>query len=442
MNAAKTSQDLIALYRRHVEIATRRAASALEKTGFDAVVLHAGRIQHRSPFDDMDWPFVPVPMFTYYTPLRWPDSAVVVTKTGAVLWAVEASGFWERPAAPDWSLIRAGLQTNVVPGLDRVKGSLPQGKIAFIGHERAAAADLGIAADDVNPGPLVEALEDARVEKTPYEIEVMAAASRRAARGHRAAAEAFMANERSELRIHLAYLRASDQDDAETPYKGIVALGEDAAVLHHNIYVDRPRAGSLLIDAGARYNGYASDITRTYVDDRAGDAEAFRALVEGLDRLQQATIEDITIGLNYESLHDGCHLKLGALMAETGLVTCSAEAAAEQGITRAFFPHGLGHSLGVQVHDVSCRKREPKPENPFLRHTAAITAGQVFTIEPGLYFIDALLADLKAKPAGDSVRWSAVETLQPFGGIRIEDNVYVRPEGGTRNLTREAFAAA
>ena len=429
------------LYRQHVETITARAQSALEQHGFEAVVIHAGRVQRKSPFDDAEWPFTVVPMFAYWTPLGWPDSAVVVDKSGAKLWAVEPTGFWERPSTPDWALIHAGLSAETVTSLDPIKRALPAGRVAFVGHEPEAAEALGLSPAQVNPSTLVEALEDGRVEKTPYEVEVMAAASQRGARGHRAAAAAFAAGVRSELQIHLAFLKASHQDDAEAPYKGIVALGEAAAVLHHHSYDDRPAARSLLVDAGATFNGYPCDITRTYVADGNGASAAFASLIEGMDQLQRSTIDDITVGMNYEDLHDACHRRLGQLMAEQGLVTCTAEAAAAEGITRAFFPHGLGHSLGVQVHDVSCRKREPKPENPFLRHTAAITAGQVFTIEPGIYFIDALLQDLKAKPAAAHVRWDNVEALAPFGGIRIEDDVYIRTNGGVRNLTREAFAA-
>ncbi len=436
-----TAADPQTLYKAHVETITGRTASALEATGYDAVVVHAGRIQRKSPFDDAEWPFSPVPMFSHWCPLVWPDSAVVITRSEATLWAVQATGFWERPATPDWALIRSGLNTEIVDELEAVAKRLPEGRVGFVGHEVDAAADLGIDPDAVNPSALVAALEDARVEKTAYEVESIAEANRRGALGHRAAEAAFLAGERSELQIHLAFLRATRQDDADAPYKGIVALGEAAATLHHNTYGDRPQAGSLLIDAGARCRGYPSDITRTFAVPAEGAAD-FRALIESMDDLQRHVVDDIEIGMNYEALHDGCHARLGRLMADHGLVTCSAEAAAAEGITRAFFPHGLGHALGVQVHDVACRKREPKAENPFLRHTAEITAGQVFTIEPGLYFIDALLSDLKDKPAGANVKWSTVERLAPFGGIRIEDDVVVRAEARVRNLTREAFSVA
>jgi Xaa-Pro dipeptidase len=107
-------------------------------------------------------------------------------------------------------------------------------------------------------------------------------------------------------------------------------------------------------------------------------------------------------------------------------------------VTRAFFPHGLGHSLGLQTHDVGCGLRPPRGDNPFLRNTSDVAVGQVFTIEPGVYFIEALLGPLRTSVAAGLVDWSLVEALAPLGGVRIEDDLHV--VGGApaaRNLTRE-----
>jgi len=135
-------------------------------------------------------------------------------------------------------------------------------------------------------------------------------------------------------------------------------------------------------------------------------------------------------------------------MRDLGFITCSPEAAVANGISSTFFPHGLGHLIGLQVHDVAGFARGesgatiPKPEgHPYLRLTRTLQPGVVTTIEPGLYFIDMLLAELKAKPAAKDIVWSKVDAFRKYGGIRIEDDVACT-DGEPVNLTREAFAAA
>src|SRR5262249_32960909 len=131
---------------------------------------------------------------------------------------------------------------------------------------------------------------------------------------------------------------------------------------------------------------------------------------------------------------------LAVQLREMGLVRGSVEEVVERGITRALFPHGLGHSLGITVHDAGMKPRPPRPDNKFLRNTSTIEVGQVFTIEPGVYIIDALLKPLQGDARRELVDWSMIADLRMFGGIRIEDNVQVEA-AGIRNLTREAFSA-
>lgn len=434
--------DLAALYARHVAHLTDGYHRALDATGYDAVVVHAGRLTLKSPFDDLEWPFRPVPAFEHWAEVRWPDSAVVVRKGEApALLALRSTSFWERPAEPDFDTIRRGLEVVEIQDFAKVQDHLPKGgKIGFVSHHPEAAEALGLTAEAFVPRDLMDALEDLRVHKTDYEIACLAEANRVAARGHVAIRDAFLAGLRSELDLHLSYLLATEQDDADTPYKSIVALGRNGAVLHHNVYGTDEAAGSLLVDAGARHRNLNADITRTTAGEDES-ADRFRDLVDRMDDLQQALVAAVRPGLPYEDLHDLAHEKLGQLLVDAKLATVSAEAAVETGLTRVLFPHGLGHSLGVQVHDVACRRRDPKPTNPFLRMTRTLAEGMVFTIEPGLYFIDHLLQEAKAGAHADALDWAAVEALAPFGGIRIEDDVHVTAEGTVRNFSREAFAA-
>ena len=121
-----------------------------------------------------------------------------------------------------------------------------------------------------------------------------------------------------------------------------------------------------------------------------------------------------------------------------GSEMCIRDRAVAEGVTRAFCPHGLGHSLGLQVHDVAGLRHPdgspaPAPEHhPALRLTRTLRPGMVVTIEPGLYFIDMLLAPLRNTKL--PINWALVDQLSPCGGIRIEDNVVVT-ESGFSNVT-------
>lgn len=426
-------------YRAHVQERVQAIQAILVEEGYDRLVLYSGDVVLRSRFDDMDWPFQPLAMFRWLAPLPWPESVLVLpARAEPVLFAVRSDSFWERPVDPPWELLQAGLQVEIVPSPSDVKAMGWHGRSAFIGDQTPDT--LVSPSTTVNPASILSRLDDLRTRKTPYEIECLARASRRAVKGHRAAEAAFRAGQTSELAVHLAYLMATEQDDAQTPYKNIVAMGRNGATLHHVDYQHPEHAPSMLIDAGAAWAGYAADITRTYVKNDGAASQVFASLVSAVEGLQQEVIGRVKPGLEYEDLHDQAHELLGRVLVDHDLVRGSPESAVALGLTRVFFPHGLGHSLGVQVHDVGCLPRPPKPGNEFLRNTRTIEANQVFTVEPGLYFIDGLLGPCRATEAGRAVHWDLVEELTPFGGVRIEDDVQVLATG-VRNLTREAFAA-
>ena len=184
-----------------------------------------------------------------------------------------------------------------------------------------------------------------RLYKTDYELACLREANRIAARGHLAAGEAFAAG-RSEFEIHLTYLRAVGQTDAQLPYANIVALNEHAATLHYDASEANVPAvsRSFLLDAGADYGGYAADITRTWA---APTETAFGELVALLDEAQQALIESIRPGVEYLDLHEQMHRQIAGILAATGLVDMAPDAMSASGITSAFFPHGDEEPVGA-----------------------------------------------------------------------------------------------
>lgn len=425
------------LYSAHVKALQAGYEAALAAHGYDALVLCSGTATARNRFDDQYWPLNPTPAFLHWVPLFEADAYLVVRpgKKPTLIRTV-TDDFWEAVAPPESDHFWSELDV-VEIGPGRAADVLPGGKVCVVTRDPGMSPP-----GEVNPAPMIAALDLVRTRKTAYEIECLAEASRRAARGHAAVAREFAAGTPSELELHLAYLRASSQDDAWAPYKNIVALGAHSAVLHYVAYTTEQIAGdtSLLVDAGAKCLGYGSDITRTHVRGDGAGAKRFGDLVSHVEAVQQDVIRRIVPGLAYEELHDDTHRLLAVALRELGLGKGSADELVDKGVTRALFPHGLGHSLGVCVHDVGMKPRPPRPENKFLRNTSVIEVGQVFTIEPGIYVIDALVKPLQADASTRAlVDWPMLEELRPFGGVRIEDNVVVEAHG-TRNLTREAFA--
>src|SRR5438132_789945 len=421
--------DLRYLHRGHVEELSRNIAAALENTGFSALAVHSGAPLKRTDADDQYWPLRPTPHFQHWLPVAEPGCLlIVVPGRKPVLARPAAQSFWEAPAPPEVDHFWSSFE------LVEALPPLPAGRVAFVGDEERAAAELKIAA--VNPPALVRALDGLRAYKTAYEVECLAEANRRAARGHEELRRLFRDADRSELELHLAFLGSTRQDDAETPYKNIVALGNHAATLHYVSYSKRAQpAQSLLVDAGACFAGYCSDVTRTWVKGGGAAASAFAQLISGMEAMQQRLCAQVRVGMPYEELHDDSHRQVAGILREAGISRLPEDELVSRGITRAFYPHGLGHSLGLQCHDVGCALRPPRGDNPFLRNTSEIAPRQVFTIEPGLYFIEALLAPLRNSP---DIDWKLVDALSAFGGIRIEDDLVVQDQG-IRNLTREAL---
>lgn len=424
-----------ATYPEHLSYLQRGYEQALTEHGFDAVVLCSGAAAPKNRFDDQSWPLSPTPAYAHWCPLVEADAFVVIRAGHKPrLVRTVTDDFWEMAAPPESDHFWSGFEVvEVKPGM--AGDALPGGKVAVITRDQGTSPP-----GSVNPPALIAALDLLRTKKTAYEIECLVEASKRAVRGHQRAAERFMSSTPSELELHLTYLDGSEQDEARAPYQNIVALGAHTAVLHYVAYQRERVSGdtSFLIDAGAKVLGYGSDITRTYVRGTSAAAKRFGELLSHVDAVQQDIIRRIKPGKGYEDLHDESHRLLAVALRELGIGRGSVDELVDRGITRALFPHGLGHSLGITVHDCGMKPRPPRPDNKFLRNTSVIEPGQVFTIEPGIYVIDGLLNPLQADDRRELVDWSAIADLRQFGGIRIEDNILVEANG-TRNLTREAF---
>ena len=433
-------------YRAHLATLAAQWEEALATHGFDAAVVPAG-ISAMYFQDDQAPPFHPNPHFARWFPSDDCEHSVLLLRPGQAprLYFHQPADYWHAPpAVPSWA---TALDVAVHGDAKKLREAVAKaltdiGRVALIGP--AETSELNLPPAHINPKPLANALAFARASKTPFEAASIRAATAIAVRGHLAAKDAFHGGG-SEFDIHMAYLAASSQQEAKLPYPSIVALNEHAGVLHYQHYDRSPPqpTRSFLIDAGGRANGYHSDITRTY---SANPGDDFDALVQALDAKQQALAAAVRPGASYIDLQAQMHHAVAALLVDFDLVRCSAESAFERKITDAFIPHGLGHLLGLQTHDVGGQlanangKTVAAPKRfPTLRYTRGIDVGHVITVEPGLYFIPVLLDALAETPAGKDVHWPRVREFLPCGGIRIEDNVLVGAEA-TENLTRPVFA--
>jgi Xaa-Pro aminopeptidase len=190
-------------------------------------------------------------------------------------------------------------------------------------------------------------------------------------------------------------------------FEAVVAAGDHAAVLHFSPTARELRAGDLLlVDAGAEHRGYASDVTRTYAVDRTFSGE--QALVyDTVRRAAEAAITACRPGTEWRVVHRAAALVVAEGLVELGVLRGSAETLVESGAATLFFPHGVGHLVGLGVRDTgpaSNEERERVPGLPRLRVDIPLQPRHAWTVEPGIYFVPALLSRERGR---DDVDWKA-----------------------------------
>ena len=301
-----------------------------------------------------------------------------------------------------------------------------------LAREAAPRAHAGAAA-------LADALQELRIVKDERELQLLRKASDATARGHRAAMRAArpgLYEYQVQAELEREFVRAGCP---EVGYSSIVAAGRNGAVLHYTSNDARLERGQLLlIDAGAEYRGYTADVTRTFpVSGRftTRQRELYQVVLES----QARSIAQARAGVTTIDLQRGSEASLAEGLRWLGLLRGGVDELVDSGAIRVFYPHGFGHSLGLDVHDVQGgrRRRLPRPKSGRPRFRARLEPGFVITIEPGIYFNPALLHDreLRARHRG-RIAFDRAERYLGLGGIRIEDDVVVQPSGPPLNLTR------
>jgi Xaa-Pro aminopeptidase len=228
-----------------------------------------------------------------------------------------------------------------------------------------------------------------------------------------------------------------------TAYDSIVGGGPNSALFHFTPSGRAFKENELvLIDAGAEYRGYASDVTRTYSTSTFTPEQ--RDIYAIVLETNKRAIERCKPGVEYKDIHLGAALDLARGLVDLGLLIGNPESLVERGSHALFYPHGVGHLVGLGVRDASGYMPGRKPEEKlglrYLRIDLPLVAGYTVTIEPGIYFIPVLLQNRELRVEHrDAVNWEKVDKMMDFGGIRIEDNVHVttgEPEVLTRAIPK------
>ncbi|HTG95172.1 MAG TPA: Xaa-Pro aminopeptidase [Pyrinomonadaceae bacterium] len=260
----------------------------------------------------------------------------------------------------------------------------------------------------IDPATIVHEL---RVLKSPEEIEIMQRAADIAAEAHVEAMKAVRPG-MNEYEVEALIERVFRERGAAAPaYTSIVGAGPNATVLHYINNDGQLRDGDLLlVDAGAEYKGYASDITRTYpINGRFTKAQ--REIYELVLKAQKACVEMVRPGVTHDHLKQHSIQVLTEGMVELGLLKGDPEELIKEKKHEQFYMHGLGHMLGIDVHDVGLYYHG--------KESRALEPGVVMTVEPGIY----VSVDTKGIPE------------QYLGiGVRIEDDVLCT-QNGPRVLT-------
>jgi len=395
-------------------------------------------------------PFRQDSTFLYFTGCHQPGSAALLTDDGFELFLpapADDDALWHGPTP---SLAEQGEAL----GADRVRpaselasalAALPSPPLTLAVADEQRNAQVGAWLERTlrfgerhGDDALVDAVIQLRRVKSDHEIDRLRAASRTTTHAFAATmASTHVGGHERELAVLFEAVLAAG--GCTTGYDLI--LSQSGEVLH-NHHHDQPLSEGrlLLVDGGGELpDGYGVDITRTWpVSGRFSPRQ--RSAYDAVLASQQAAIDRCTVGTRFRDVHDAACGVLAQWLIDEGLLRCSAAEAVERGAHAVFFPHGIGHHLGLDVHDLENfgdrasyppdRGRSDLFGASYLRLDLPLEAGWVVTVEPGFYIVPAILADAALRERlGDIVDFGRAESWLGFGGIRIEDDILVTPDG-------------
>lgn len=429
------------------EVHVNRRRILRAKLESSAILIPSARQQPRN-YAANSYPFHQDATFRYYTGLVIADAALYIDASGTETLYLSIPDpddvIWTGPVeSPEALAARAGIAN--VKDISDLK--LSQERVHYIaaydaGIERRLAAYLDCPLEAVNAGESI-ALKHAIIEQRNHKDDAEVAEIEEAIMlTHRMLANAFGAISvgRLESDIMAALKMPALAKSRAMSFEPIVTV--NGQTLHNESYDNRLEAGQLLlIDCGCESpEGYCSDLSRTYpVSGRmtSKQAEIYRAVSKAKER---ATDETKRKGASQLDVHLTACIELTSRLIDAGLMCGDPLDAVACGAHALFMPHGIGHMLGLDVHDMENfgddvgylpgQSRNPQFGLHALRLARPLEPGFVVTIEPGCYFIPALIDRWQAQGLHkDFIRYDKVQQYRDFGGIRLEDDVLITQTG-------------
>ncbi|RMJ26405.1 hypothetical protein PHISP_02733 [Aspergillus sp. HF37] len=292
---------------------------------------------------------------------------------------------------------------------------------------------------------LLPAMNAARGAKDDHEIQMILQANKISGIAHRKILENIR-NMSNESEIEGLFLNTCISHGAKNQsYEIIAGSGRNAATLHY-VKNNEPLKGRQLVclDAGAEWNCYASDVTRTFPMTGEWPSAHTRSIYRLVERMQEECIKRIKKGVRFLDLHVLAHTIAIEGLLELGILRRGAvDEIRNSGASKVFFPHGLGHHIGLEVHDVSeenimalDRTHGYSPVlipaaclSPCTLSAPVLDDGMIVTVEPGVYFSRPALADAQKQPFAKYINFELAREYIPVGGARIEDDILVTADG-------------
>jgi Xaa-Pro dipeptidase len=401
-----------------------RTARALDQIiqNNEVVLVHAGSPIQKPGGHDQTYPFLPHPDYFWLTGVRRTDGVSAYSKAEGWIDFVQ-------PITREEKIWEGGGEAALGKDLALFDSWMKAHKFERTFH-------LGQHSDR-KENDVLETYNEVRRVKDAAEIELIKNLAVMANAGYKHLKK-FIRPGVSERQIQIEYeaevLRAGSD---KFPYDTIIGTGTNAAVLHAIPTSRIVKDGEMiLIDAGADVQDYCVDITRMFAANGTFSTQQ-QAMIDIVTNAQKKSIEMCTPGTEWSDVHLASARVIAGGLKDLGILNSSVDEAIESGAISVFFPHGVGHMVGLRVRDVGA-KFNPNPKKyagARLRVDFSLRDGYLMTIEPGMYFIHALLNDSETRSMfKNQINWSEADKWTNMGGVRLEDDILVTNKGPV-NLT-------